>query len=362
MSGAIDVASQVYRHFLDRGGVGTPAAELIESHLRAERPLLTAAELQELVQTVRRRFDGLGPLEDLLADPTISEIMVNAGVVWQEREGALERTSVYLDGPSVSRLIDRLVAFGGTRVDRASPFVDVRLADGSRANVVVPPVSIDGPVVTIRRFVLRRASLSDFCTPTQSQVLAAAVTAKRGIIVFGGTGAGKTTLLNALASQIPVAERIVTIEDTAELRLEHPHVVRLEARRANGDGAGAVTIGELVRNALRMRPDRIVVGEVRGPEVLDMVQAMNSGHAGSMSTCHANSPRDALRRLEAMAVMGGELPLGFVRSQLSTAVGVLVEVGRCSAGRRRVKAVMGVHEDADWGSGEGLIDLQAEQR
>ena len=357
MSAPTDVAGTAYRHFLDEGASTAPSTESIEAYLRARLPLLGGRDLHELVLGVRRRFDGLGPLEELLADPATTEIMVNAGTVWQEREGVLERTAIRLDAAAVGRLIDRLIGFGGVRVDRASPLVDVRLADGSRANVVVPPVAIDGPVVTIRRFTLRHATLADFCTPEQTAALAAAVRERRGIMVFGGTGAGKTTLLNALASQVPAGERLITIEDTAELRLEHPHVVRLEARRANGEGAGAVTVGELVRNALRMRPDRIVVGECRGPEVLDMVQAMNSGHSGSLSTCHANSPRDALRRLEAMALMGGDLPLAFVRSQLAAAVGVLVEVGRTSGGGRAVRKIMSVNDDADWGSGQGLTDL-----
>ena len=362
MTVSSDAASEIYRYFLDGGACSAPPTEAIEARIRAQLPLLGARDLHELVDKVRRRFDGLGPLEELLADPATTEVMVNAGMVWREHQGVVQRTGIRLDDAAVGRLIDRLVGFGGVRVDRASPMVDVRLADGSRANVVVPPVAIDGPVITIRRFTLRRATLADFCPPEQAEVLAAAVRGRRGIIVFGGTGAGKTTLLNALASEVPSTERLVTIEDTAELRLEHPHVVRLEARRPNSEGAGGVTVGELVRNSLRMRPDRIVVGECRGPEVLDMVQAMNSGHAGSLSTCHANSPRDALRRLEAMALMGGELPLSFVRSQLAAAVGVLVEVGRTSGGGRAVRAINGVRGEADWGSGEGLVDLLAATR
>jgi pilus assembly protein CpaF len=267
--------------------------------------------------------------------------MVNAGPVWVERAGRLERLPFDLEPAELSRLVDRLVGLAGSRVDRASPLADVRLPDGCRANVVVPPAAPDGPCVTIRRFALRRARLEDFAPVGVAAFLAHAVTARRNVVVVGGTGSGKTTLLNALAGCIPAAERIVTVEDTAELALEHGHVVRLEARRPNSDGAGEVPIRRLVTNALRMRPDRIVVGEVRGAEVLDMAQAMNSGHEGSLSTCHANSPRDALRRLEAMALLAGtDLPLAFVRHQLVSAVHLLVQVHRLPDGRRQVAEVV----------------------
>ena len=290
---------------------------------------------------------GLGRLDRLLAEPGVTEVMVNAGPVWVERAGRLERQPFELGGSELSRLVDRLVGLGGTRVDRASPLADVRLPDGCRANIVVPPAAPDGPCVTIRRFALRRARLEDFTDPPTAQRLADAVRARRNLVVVGGTGSGKTTLLNALAGCIPPGERIVTVEDTAELALEHPHVVRLEARRANSDGVGEVPIRRLVTNALRMRPDRIVVGEVRGAEVLDMAQAMNCGHEGSLSTCHANSPDDALRRLEAMALLaGGDLPLAFVRHQLACAVHLLVQVTRSADGRRRVGAVVELGGDA----------------
>ena len=243
------------------------------------------------------RVEGLGPLEPLLADPTVTEVMVNGpGPVWIERDGRLERVDVALDNATIGLLIERVVGPLGLRVDRASPLVDARLADGSRVNVVVPPLAIDGPCVTIRRFGTRRITLDEVCPPGVAALLAWAVRARCNVVVSGGTGAGKTTLLNALAAAIPAGERVVTIEDAAELRLPGDHVVRLESRPPNAEGAGAVDIRELVRNALRMRPDRIVVGEVRGPEALDMLQAMNTGHEGSLSTCHANGPADALRR------------------------------------------------------------------
>jgi pilus assembly protein CpaF len=303
---------------------------------------------------------GLGGLDRLLADAEVTEVMVNGGPVWVERRGRLQRTAVSLDASQLSRLVDRLVGLGGSRVDRASPLADIRLPDGCRANVVVPPVAPDGPYVTIRRFALRHARLADFADAEVAGLLAGAVSARRNLVVVGGTGSGKTTLLNALASTIPAGERIVTVEDTAELSLQHPHVVRLEARRANSDGAGGVPIRQLVVNALRMRPDRIVVGEVRGAEVLDMAQAMNTGHEGSLSTCHANSPRDALRRLEAMAVLASaELPLPFVRDQLAGAVDLLVHVVRLPDGSRRVAAVIDVARGADWVSGRGLEPLAA---
>ncbi|MPY95270.1 MAG: hypothetical protein GEV08_20095 [Acidimicrobiia bacterium] len=299
---------------------------------------------------------GLGRLEALLAEPDVSEVMVNGGPVWVERAGRLEPAELTLGQADLRLLVDRLASAGGVRVDRASPLADLRLPDGSRANVVLPPVALGGPHVTIRRFVLRRATLGDFGSRPVAELLEDAVRRRRDIVVVGGTSSGKTTLLNAMASAVPHGERVVTVEDTAELVLDHPHVVGLEARRANADGVGEVTVRRLVVNALRMRPDRIIVGEVRGAEVLDMAQAMNTGHEGSLSTCHANSPRDALRRLEAMALLAeADLPLGFVRAQLAAAVDVLVHVGRDAGGRRAVVGIVEVGEDADWASGTGLV-------
>jgi pilus assembly protein CpaF len=282
----------------------------------------------------------LGPLEPLLADPAVTEVMVNGpGPVWIERGGALERTPVHIEATVLDALLERIVAPLGLRLDPTSPLVDARLPDGSRVNAVVPPLALDGPCLTIRRFTATGLGLADLCPPGVDDLLAWAVSARCNIVVSGGTGAGKTTLLGALAASIPAAERIVTIEDAAELQLPLPHVVRLESRPANADGLGAVTPRQLVRNALRMRPDRIVVGEVRGPEALDMLQAMNTGHEGSLSTCHANSPADALHRLETMVLFGDVLPLDAVRDQLRAALDLIVHMARTSGGDRRVVAV-----------------------
>jgi pilus assembly protein CpaF len=284
---------------------------------------------------------GLGPLEAVLADPDVTEVMVNGpGPVWVEKAGALRRLDVRLDRREVELLIERIVAPLGLRVDRAAPLVDARLADGSRVNAVVPPLALDGPCVTIRRFGARAISLGEVAPAGVASLLAWAVRARCNVLVSGGTGAGKTTLLNALAGCIPQGERVVTIEDAAELRLPLEHVVRLEARPPNAEGAGEVRVRDLVRNALRMRPDRIVVGEVRGAEALDMLQAMNTGHEGSLSTCHANGPADALRRLETMVLAGAPgLPLAAIREQVASAVDLVVQVARVPGGRRAVVAV-----------------------
>ena len=282
----------------------------------------------------------LGPLEPFLADPTITEIMVNGpGPVWIERAGALVATDVRIEAALLDALLERVVAPLGLRLDPSSPVVDARLPDGSRVNAVVPPLAIDGPCLTIRRFVAAQLGLDDLAPPGVADLLRWAVSSRCNIVVSGGTGAGKTTLLGALAGALPAGERIVTIEDAAELRLGHPHVVRLESRPANADGLGAVSQRQLVRNALRMRPDRIIVGEVRGAEALDMLQAMNTGHEGSLSTCHANGPADALRRIETMVLLGEVLPLDAVREQLTAALDLVVHVARSRAGQRRVTAV-----------------------
>jgi pilus assembly protein CpaF len=290
---------------------------------------------------------GLGPLEPLLADPDVTEVMVNGpGPVWIERRGSVEATAVRVDNDTIELLVERVVAPLGLRADRTSPLVDARLPDGSRVNVIIPPLAIDGPCITIRRFGLRAIPLHELCSPDVAELLRSAVAHRANVIVSGGTGAGKTTLLNALAAAIPDGERIVTVEDAAELRLPGRHVVRLEARPANADGVGAVSVRVLVRNALRMRPDRIVVGEVRGAEALDMLQAMNTGHEGSLSTCHANSPADALRRVETMVLMGDvDLPLAAVRDQLASALDLVVHVARGADGSRRVVAVAEVTDD-----------------
>jgi pilus assembly protein CpaF len=308
-------------------------------------PTLTARVVDAVVAELR----GLGPLQTLADDPTVTEIMVNGGgSVWVERRGRLERAPLLLDEATVLHLIERIVGPLGLRVDRSSPVVDARLPDGSRVHAVVRPLAVDGPCLTIRRFALVAHGLADFCGPEVVGLLRRAVVDRRNIVVSGGTGSGKTTLLNALASAIPGDERVVSIEDAAELRLPLEHVVRLEARPPNAEGAGESRIRDLVRSALRMRPDRIVVGEVRGGEALDMLQAMNTGHEGSLSTCHANSPRDALRRLETMVLMSDvALPLAAVREQLVAAVDLVVQVARRGDGARRVVAVHEIGPDLD---------------
>ncbi len=322
---------------------------------RIHAPLLGGAALDAVINAVIARVQGLGPLDPLLADPDVSEVMVNGpGPVWIERHGRLERTDAILDTSTIERLIERVVGPLGLRIDRSSPLVDARLPDGSRVNAVVPPLAVDGPCLTIRRFGARRLSLSEFCPPGVAELLAWAVRARANVLVSGGTGAGKTTLLNALGAEIPAGERIVTVEDAAELRLPGEHVVRLEARPANAEGVGEVPLRQLVRNALRMRPDRIIVGEVRGPEALDMLQAMNTGHEGSLSTCHANSPADALRRLETMVLTGTvALPLAAVREQVHAAVDLIVQVARTADGRRGVVEVAEVDDAAEAGGDVG---------
>lgn len=309
---------------------------------REEAPLLDDRDLATVVDRVLARVTGLGPLDRLLDDPEVTEIMVNGPgrPVWVERAGGLHAVDLVLDAQAIGLLIERVVAPLGLRADRTSPLVDARLPDGSRVNAALPPLAVDGPYLTVRRFRPRPVGLDELCAPPVAALLALAVAERRNVVVSGGTGAGKTTLLNALAARIPSGERIVTIEDAAELRLPHAHVVRLEARPANAEGQGEVRLRALVRNALRMRPDRIVVGEVRGPEALDMVQALNTGHDGSLTTCHANSPADALRRLETMVLEGGVgLPLAAIREQLMSSVDMVVHVGRLGGGRRGVVAV-----------------------
>jgi pilus assembly protein CpaF len=316
--------------------VGDRAA--VAAAVRREHPLLGDPEVAAIAAAVAARAVGLGPLDPLLADPSVTEVMVNGGgAVWVERHGRLERTALRLAAAEVDLVVERIVGPLGLRADRRSPIADARLPDGSRANVVVPPLAVDGACITIRRFGARALALPDVCPPGVAPLLTWAVGARCNVVVSGGTGAGKTTLLNALGALLPAGERLVTVEDTAELRLPGDHVVRLEARPASADGIGAVAIQDLVRNALRMRPDRILVGEVRGPEALDMVWAMNTGHEGSLTTCHANSPADALRRLELMVLGAGlDLPLAAVRDQLAAALDLVVHVARLEGGGRGV--------------------------
>jgi len=343
-----DLTARVRGRLVNEGAVDNGALEQrVGVLVREEAPLLTSEAHAEAVSAVLADVAGLGALEPLLADHDVTEVMVNGpGPVWVERGGRLLRTDVVLAAPAIEHLIEKVVAPLGLRVDRSSPLVDARLPDGSRVNAVVPPLSVDGPCLTIRRFGARVIALDAFCPPGVEALLTWAVRARLNILVSGGTGAGKTTLLNALAAVIPDEERVVTIEDAVELRLPGPHVVRLEARPANAEGAGEVRLRDLVRNALRMRPDRIVVGEVRGPEALDMLQAMNTGHEGSLSTCHANSPPDALRRLETMVLMGDvALPLAAVQDQVRAALDLVVQVARRPRGGRAIVAVDEVVDD-----------------
>jgi pilus assembly protein CpaF len=321
--------------------------EAVARLLGEEHLTVAPAEMGTLVRDVADSIVGLGPLEPLLHDPTITEVMVNGpSTIYVERAGRIERAPVTLDDDTaVVHLIDRIVGPLGLRVDESSPWVDARLPDGSRVHAILPPLAVGGPTLTIRRFsavpmttddLLARRSL----TRGQADVLIDAVRARRSIMVSGGAGAGKTTLLGALAAHIDPVERVITIEDAAELRLQREHVVALETRPANVEGRGRVTVRDLVRNALRMRPDRIIVGEVRGAEVLDMLQAMNTGHDGSMSTAHANSPNDLIARLEAMAMMSDDgLPVDAVRRQLSAGLDLVVHVARAPSGERVVTDV-----------------------
>jgi pilus assembly protein CpaF len=308
---------------------------------------LTRAERVRMLEQITDEILGLGPLEPLLRDETITEVMVNGPQqVYIEREGRLEMTNVtFQNDEHVMKIIQRIIAPIGRRIDESSPMVDARLADGSRVNCIIPPLSLVGPVLTIRKFAATPFTVEDLirfgtATPDMFEFLEACVKARLNIFVSGGTGSGKTTMLNILSSFIPDDERIVTIEDAAELQLRQEHVVTLEARPSNIEGKGAVPIRELVKNALRMRPDRIVVGECRSAEALDMLQAMNTGHDGSMSTGHANTPRDMLSRLETMVLMAGmDLPLKAIREQIASAVDLIVHQNRLKDGSRKIVAI-----------------------
>ncbi|MDI3269325.1 MAG: CpaF family protein [Bacillota bacterium] len=303
-------------------------------------------ELPRLSALLRAEVLGYGPLQPRLDDPTISEIMVNgAKRIYIEKNGRLQKAPVVEDDQQVLHVIERIVAPLGRRIDESSPMVDARLPDGSRVNAIIPPLALDGPSLTIRKFAKDPYTIEDLIrfgtlTREMAEVLRAAVGARLNVLVSGSTGSGKTTTLNVLSSFIPPEERIVTIEDAAELQLQQEHVVRLETRPANLEGRGEITIRQLVRNALRMRPDRIVVGEVRGAETLDMLQAMNTGHDGSLTTVHANSPRDALSRLETMVLMAGmDLPLRAIREQIAAAIDLIVHQQRLRDGSRRIMYV-----------------------
>ncbi|MFN2530716.1 MAG: CpaF family protein [Pyrinomonadaceae bacterium] len=327
--------------------VHAEVSRLAENVLAQDAMPLSAAEREKLVNDVQHELFGLGPLEPLLADTTISDILVNGhDTIYIERRGKIEPTNVcFKDDEHLMRVIERIVSSVGRRIDESSPMVDARLQDGSRVNAIIPPLSIDGPVLSIRRFgaePLRMAMLIEKSALTKdiADMLQMCVSARLNVLISGGTGAGKTTLLNALSAYIPEDERIVTIEDSAELQLQQPHVVRLETRPPNIEGRGEVTQRDLVRNALRMRPDRIVIGEVRGGEAIDMLQAMNTGHDGSLTTLHANTPRDALARLETMIQMTGmRLSDRAMRQQIASALNLVVQVARMTDGTRRVTSI-----------------------
>lgn len=322
-------------------------AEREVDDILATHAITDRQQLMDTRDAVLDELLGYGPLQDLLDRSEISEIMVNGHQqIFVERRGRLERTARSFDSEEHLRaVIDRMVRSSGRRVDQSSPMVDARLPDGSRLNVVLPPLAVDGPSITIRKFTAQHLTSSDLVergalSGEAATFLSQAVSQRRNIIVSGGTGTGKTTMLNVLSSHISRDERVVTVEDAVELQLDMPNIIRLESRPANTEGAGAVTIRDLVRNSLRMRPDRIVVGEVRGAEALDMLQAMNTGHDGSLSTLHANNPRDAIRRLETMVLLGGvDLPLRAIREQVASAVDLIVQLARGADGSRFVSSI-----------------------
>lgn len=339
----LDLARMVGSDEVRRDQVRTVVGRLAEQ----ENTLLNMQERKRLVDEVLDETFGLGPLEVILSDPTVSDILVNGPKqVYVERDGKLSLTEVqFRDNAHLMQVIDKIVSAVGRRCDETSPLVDARLEDGSRVNAVIPPLAIDGASISIRRFGADPLTWDDYInfksiTPEMRDFLAACVKGHLNIIVLGGTGSGKTTLLNNLSSFISETERIVTIEDAAELQLRQPHVVRLETRPANIEGKGRITIRDLLINSLRMRPDRIVVGECRGPETLDMLQAMNTGHDGSLTTIHANSTRDSVARVETMVLMAGfELPLRAIRQQFASAINLLVQVQRLTGGTRKVTSI-----------------------
>ena len=340
--GSSDLTDHVYR--------------AVTEELALDRTPLTRDERREIVRQLTDDILGYGPIEPLLRDDSVTEVMVNGfDKVYVERHGKLERTDVrFVDESHVMRIIDKIVSQIGRRVDEASPMVDARLPDGSRVNAIIPPLALNGPTLTIRKFSRDPYTINDLITfgtltARSAQFLAAGVKGKLNVLISGGTGTGKTTTLNAMSAFIPGDERIVTIEDAAELQLQQEHVITLESRPSNIEGSGEIKIRELVRNALRMRPDRIIVGEVRGAETLDMLQAMNTGHEGSLTTIHANSPRDALSRLETLVMTGGvELPHRAIREQIASAFDLLVQIQRLVDGSRRithVTEVLGMEAD-----------------
>jgi len=350
-----ELRSRIHRKLLDRVDLSmmenmppelltAELKTLVERLLTEEAVAINDIERMNLVRDIQHEVLGLGPLEILMADPTVSDILVNTyNQIYIERKGKLELSDVRFESEAhLLKIIDKIVSGVGRRVDESSPMVDARLPDGSRVNAIIPPLAVDGAILSIRRFAITPLMMKDLLhykslTPEMAEVLEGLVKAKVNILISGGTGTGKTTLLNVLSGFIPESERIITIEDAAELQLQQPHVVRLEIRPPNIEGKGEVTPRMLVRNSLRMRPDRIIVGEVRGPEVVDMLQAMNTGHEGSMATVHANTPRDALTRLENMIGMAGfNLPTKAMREQISSALTAIIHISRLSDGQRKV--------------------------
>lgn len=349
---------------LDLSRVGELEGDVLRREIRlvvehlcdTEDTLLNRSERDRLIDEVLDETFGLGPLEVLLKDPSISDIMINGPKsVYVERRGRMEKTNVtFRNNEHLLQIIDRIISRVGRRVDETCPMVDSRMADGSRFNAIIPPLALDGPCVSIRRFGSNPLKLEDLLnfkafTPEMVMLLEGAIKARLNIVISGGTGSGKTTLLNTLSSFIPNDQRIVTVEDAAELQLQQDHVVRLETRPANIEGKGAITATDLVRNCLRMRPERIIIGECRGPETLDMLQAMNTGHEGSMTTLHANTPRDAIARMETMIMMAGfELPLKAMRTQIASAVDLIVQANRLQGGPRKIThitEVVGMEQD-----------------
>ncbi len=356
---ALQTLHQKLIKVMDLSVLGTMAHEEAARKIReiAERIIsedampLSLAVRQRIIKQVADEILGLGPLEPLLADPTISDILVNSyNTVYVERQGRLEMTDVrFQDDAHLLHIIDRIVSSVGRRIDESSPMVDARLKDGSRVNAIIAPLALDGPMLSIRRFAVKPLKIDDLINygtlkPTIAKLLIGVIKARLNVIISGGTGSGKTTLLNVLSGYIPVGERIITIEDSAELQFQHDHLVRLETRPPNVEGRGEVTQRDLVRNALRMRPDRIIIGEVRASETLDMLQAMNTGHDGSLTTIHANSPRDALTRVENMVSMAGfEMPLSSIRSQIASAVHVVLQLERLEDGTRKLTSLQEIN-------------------
>ena len=341
-----ELGPQLFNVNMDPNALRERVTGDIRNHLSREQGI-SRDDRERVAAEIADDILGHGPLERLLADDSVTEIMVNGAFdVWVERQGRLYETTVrFTDESHLRRIINKMVAQVGRRIDESSPMVDARLPDGSRVNAVIPPLSLSGPLVTIRKFSKKRLDFADLIrlgtlTTETAEFLQRCILAELNVLISGGTGSGKTTLLNALSTAIPDADRIVTIEDAAELRLNQRHVLRLEARPPNIEGQGHIPIRDLVRNSLRMRPDRIIVGEVRGAEALDMLQAMNTGHDGSLSTVHSNSPRDALHRIETMVMMAGyDLPLRAIREQIASAFDLLVQITRLVDGSRRITHV-----------------------